>query len=107
DRQKVGLKPACATACPTESIMFGTIDDLRDKAKDRLEKLHDRGMVDAQMYDPTDTSVGGIHAMFIVRGDPRAYNLPSKPEIPTIYLKRAWTSSAIASAALLVGTLAA
>jgi len=107
DRQKVGLKPACATACPTESIMFGPLDDLRQKAKDRLEILHDRGMVDAQMYDPIDTSVGGIHAMFIVRGDPRAYNLPSKPEIPTIHLKSAWTSSAIASAALLLGTLAA
>jgi formate dehydrogenase iron-sulfur subunit len=107
DRQKVGLKPACATACPTESIMFGPLDDLRQKAKDRLETLHGRGMIDAQMYDPTDTSVGGIHAMFIVRGDPRTYNLPSKPEVPTIHLKNAWTSSAIASAALLLGTIAA
>jgi formate dehydrogenase iron-sulfur subunit len=64
-------------------------------------------MDDAEIYDPSETSVGGIHAMFIVRGDPRAYNLPPKPEVPTIYLKKAWTSSAIAAGLLLGGTLLA
>ena len=64
-------------------------------------------MDDAQIYDPTDTSVDGIHAMFIVRGDARTYNLPPKPEVPTIYLKKAWRSSAIAAGVLLGGTLLA
>ena len=107
DRQKVGLEPACAKACPTESIKFGEIDDLRRHANHRLEELHQRGMEDAQMYDPTETSVGGIHAMFIVRGDARAYNLPPAPEVPTVYLKKAWRSSAIAAGLLLGGTLLA
>ena len=80
---------------------------LRDEAKARIEKLHERGMDDAKLYDPTDTSVGGTHAFFIVRGDVRAYNLPPKPEVPTIYLKKAWISSAIGAALLLGGTLAA
>lgn len=107
DRQKVGLVPACAKACPTESIKFGKLDDLRLYAAERLEELHRRGMDDAEIYDPSETSVGGIHALFIVRGDPGAYNLPPRPEMPTIYLKKAWMSSAIAAGLLLGGTFLA
>jgi formate dehydrogenase iron-sulfur subunit len=105
DRQKVGLKPACATTCPTESIKFGEINQLRLVAQERVKELQGRGMYDAQLYDPTDTSVGGVHAFFIVRGDPRQYNLPPKPEAPTKYLKVGWTSSAVAAGVLLVGSL--
>ena len=107
DRQKVGLKPACAQACPTESIQFGEIETLRGKARTRVAELHDRGMTDAEIYDPTTTSVEGTHAMFIVRGDPRSYNLPPRPEVPTIYLKKGWRASAIGAALLLGGTIAA
>ena len=85
DRQKVGLKPACAKACPTESIKFGELDDLRDEARAASGRnCTSRGMDDAAVYDSSDTSVGGTHAMFIVRGDPRTYNLPPKPEVPTV-----------------------
>jgi formate dehydrogenase iron-sulfur subunit len=107
DRQKVGLTPACAHACPTESIKFGKLDDLRTEASRRLEKLHEQGMEDATLYDPTDTSVGGIHAFFITRGDSRQYNLPPQPEIPTIYAERGWKSAAIGAGVLAVGTLLA
>ena len=48
DRQKVGLKPACAKACPTESIKFGEIGSLRERAEERVEELHSRGMHDAE-----------------------------------------------------------
>jgi formate dehydrogenase iron-sulfur subunit len=101
DRQKVGLQPACAKACPTESIKFGEIEHLRE------DELHRRGMQDAVIYDPTETSVGGTHALFIVRGDPRTYNLPPAPEVPTVYLKKSWRSSALAAGLLLGGTLLA
>jgi formate dehydrogenase iron-sulfur subunit len=107
DRQKAGLIPACAKACPTESIQFGEIEHLRTHAEQRVEELHGRGMADANLYDCRDTTVGGIHAMFIVRGDPRSYNLPPKPDVPTVYMKKAWTSSAIAAAVLLGGTILA
>src|SRR5689334_6843630 len=107
DRQKEGLTPACAKACPTESIKFGEIDDLRLRAQERLKELHARGMDDAQMYDPTDTSVKGTHAFFIVRGDPCSYNLPPEPEVPTIYLKDGWKSSALGAGMLLAGSLVA
>ncbi len=107
DRQKVGLEPACAKVCPTESIRFGEIGELRQKAEQRLEDLRARGIEDAVLYNPADTSVGETHAMFIVRGDPRTYNLPPAPEVPTVYLKKGWTSSALAAGLLLGGTLLA
>ena len=107
DRQKVGLTPACAHACPTESIKFGNLEDLRIEARERLEKLREKGMDDAMLYDPTQSSVGGIHAIFLTRGDPRMYNLPPAPEIPTIYAKTGWRSAAIGAGMLAVGTLLA
>ena len=107
DRQKVGLEPACAKACPTESIQFGELEQLRQRAYTRLQELHSRGMNDATLYDPTHTSVAGTHAIFITRGDPRIYNLPPNPEVPTIYAKKGWRSSAIAAGLLLGGTLLA
>jgi formate dehydrogenase iron-sulfur subunit len=107
DRQKVGLQPACAKACPTESIKFGEINELRLVALERVKELHGRGVHDAQIYDPVDTSVEGIHAFFLVRGDPKTYNLPPQPEVPTVYLKSAWRAAAVGSAALLAGSLVA
>src|SRR5687768_11979039 len=65
DRQKVGLEPACAKVCPTESIQFGEIGALREKALHRVDELRARGIGDAVIYDPRDTSVGGTHALFI------------------------------------------
>jgi len=107
DRQKMGRQPACAQTCPTESIKFGPLERLRTDAQERLQELHSRGMHDAQLYNPEDNSVGGIHALFIVRGEAAQYNLPTKPEVPTIYLKKAWTSSAIAAGILLAGSVLA
>ncbi|HSM87169.1 MAG TPA: 4Fe-4S dicluster domain-containing protein [Candidatus Limnocylindrales bacterium] len=107
DRQQAGLKPACAQACPTESIKFGEINQLHAEAEERLKLLQARGVDDAVIYDPVDTSVKGIHAFFLLRGDPRSYNLPPQPEVPTIYLKKGWTSAAVAAGAMLGATLLA
>ena len=97
DRQKSGLTPACAKVCPTESIVFGRLDDIRALAQKRVETLRASGYNDAQIYDPTETSVGGIHASFILLGEAETYGLPPKPEIPTIYLKSSWTAAALAA----------
>jgi formate dehydrogenase iron-sulfur subunit len=98
DRQKAGLIPACAKACPTESIQFGDLEVLRQRGKQRVQELQRRGYSDARIYDPQDTSVGGIHAFSIILGEPEAYNLPPAPEVPTAYLKSAWTSAFISGA---------
>jgi formate dehydrogenase iron-sulfur subunit len=107
DRQKAGLQPACAKACPTESIKFGEINELKVAAQERVRELKSRGMNDATLYDPTETSVKGLHAFFIVRGDPRQYNLPPKPEVPTVFLRAGWTSAAIGSGLFVAGALLA
>jgi formate dehydrogenase iron-sulfur subunit len=93
--------PACAKACPTESIRFGELEELREAGIERVAELQRRGYADAQVYDPLETSVAGTHAMFVILGQPEAYNLPPAPEVPTIYLKSAWTS-ALVSALVLV-----
>ena len=97
DRQKVGLKPACATACPTESILFGPIDEMQAKAAARVDTLIARGVSDATLYDASQTSVGGIHSLFVLRGDPGNFNLPANPVVPTMHLKAGWTSAMFAS----------
>jgi formate dehydrogenase iron-sulfur subunit len=107
DRQKAGLVPACAKACPTDSILFGELDDMRRIAGERIATLHERGMSDAVLWDARDTSVAGTHAVFIVRGDPRSYNLPPDPEVPKFYLETAWRSAAVGAAALLAGVVLA
>jgi len=83
------------------------LDELRVEAKRRIEDLHSMGMADAALYDPVDTSIGGLHAFFITRGDPRQYNLPPQPEIPTIYAKQGWKSAAVGAGMLAFGTLLA
>jgi formate dehydrogenase iron-sulfur subunit len=107
DRQRAGEQPACAKACPTGSILFGDLEELQKVADARIEKLHSNGMIDASLYNPVDTSVGGTHAFFLIRGDARAYNLPPKPEVPARLLPAAWGAAAIGAAALAIGSLAA
>ena len=100
DRQKAGLIPACAKACPTQSIQFGELAELRQRAKNRVQDLQERGYHDARLYDPQETSVGGIHAFFVILGEPEAYNLPPAPQVPTVHLKSAWTSALISAAVI-------
>jgi len=64
-------------------------------------------MHDAAIYNPTGTSVGGIHAFFLVRGDARAYNLPPKPEVPTALLKESWGAAAVAAGVIALASFAA
>jgi formate dehydrogenase iron-sulfur subunit len=92
DRQLAGMIPACAKACPTQSIHFGELDELQEQARGRLAELHQRGYQDARIYDAQGTSVGGTHALFLILGEPEAYNLPPAPEVPTVHLRAAWIS---------------
>jgi formate dehydrogenase iron-sulfur subunit len=105
DRQKAGLQPACATACPTESIQYGDLDELRARAEARRTALVARGMTDAVVYDPVHTSVGGTHAIFLVRGDVSDYSLPVDPELPAVRLAGAWRA-ALLTGIVIVSVLA-
>jgi len=101
DRIGDGLTPACAKACPTESIQFGPLDELRERAALRLEDLHEAGVADARLYlnDPRD-GVGGAGAFFLLLDEPEAYGLPPDPIVTTRDLPRMWRDVAAAAAAL-------
>jgi formate dehydrogenase iron-sulfur subunit len=80
---------------------------MRESAHDRIAGLKSKGFDDVQLYDPIDSSVGGIHALFIVRGDVKAYNLPVAPEIPTVHLQKGWKSAGLAAGLMFAGSLLA
>jgi formate dehydrogenase iron-sulfur subunit len=69
--------------------------------------LKDLGFDDVHLYNPIESSVGGIHALFITRGDPTTYNLPPHPEVPTKYLRRGWASAGVAAGMLVLSALLA
>lgn len=84
DRLKDGMEPACAKACPTDSIQFGEVAELKKRAYDRLGLLHDRGLHEAQLYGVDETILeGGLHASFLLLDEPAAYNLPENPPRPS------------------------
>ena len=101
DRQKDGLEPACAKACPTDSILFGDLEDLKLKARKRVADLHSRGETSAYLYGVDEkTEVGDLNAFFLLKAEPEAYGLPQKPFLPQDRVARGYIASAIAAAAL-------
>jgi formate dehydrogenase iron-sulfur subunit len=108
DRLKGGHEPACAKACPTDSIQFGPLDELRDRADRRLEKLQAESWNGARLYgrDPGD-GVGGFGAFFLLLDEPEVYGLPPDPVVTTSDLPAMWRTAAIAAGALALGIVAA
>jgi len=108
DRLKGGLEPACAKACPTQSIQFGPLDELRERADARLAKLEDEGWNGAQLYgrDPDD-GVGGFGAFFLLLDEPEVYGLPPDPVDTTRHLPEMWRAAAAAAGVLVAATAAA
>ena len=106
DRIGDGLEPACAKACPTESIQYGPLDELRERAALRVEELRLQGESSAQLYldDPAD-GIGGGGAFFLLLDEPEVYGLPPDPVATTRDLPRMWRHVAIAGAGLLAGGL--
>jgi formate dehydrogenase iron-sulfur subunit len=108
DRLSVGQEPACAKACPTNSIQFGPLDELRERADARLARLHEAGVSDARLYgrDPDD-GVGGDGAFFLLLDEPEVYGLPPDPVVTTRDLPSMWRHTAAAAVTLIGGALAA
>jgi formate dehydrogenase iron-sulfur subunit len=103
DRQKLGFVPACAKACPTESIQFGNVDELRERARARVESLVERG-VGAELYGADDIGggIGSLNAFFLLTERPEAYNLPAQPVLPSTRQPAGYASAALAVLGLAV-----
>jgi formate dehydrogenase iron-sulfur subunit len=108
DRLADELEPACAKACPTDSIQFGEHDELRRRARERVERLHARGVSEARLYgeDPGD-GVGGFGAFFLLLDEPEVYGLPPDPVDTTRDFGGMWRTAALAAGTLLAGVVAA
>ena len=84
DRTSVGLEPACSKACPTDSIQFGPIAELQQRAQRRVEQLQAQGESKAQLYGADRSGpLGGLNAFFLLVDEPEAYGLPRNPQMPT------------------------
>ncbi|HEX3511343.1 MAG TPA: 4Fe-4S dicluster domain-containing protein [Solirubrobacteraceae bacterium] len=101
DRLKDDREPACAQACPTRSIQFGELDDLRDVAEQRLQALGEAGAAGAQLYlSDSEDGVGGAGAFFLLLDEPEVYGLPPDPVDATRDVGSTWAATALAAAGL-------
>jgi formate dehydrogenase iron-sulfur subunit len=106
DRQKDGLVPACAKACPTASIQFGPISELRERASNRVRELRGRGVAGAYVYgDAATETYTELHSFYLLMDKPEIYGLPKDPFNPWINMPgdyvRTFVSGVIAVAVLL------
>nr|WP_296070634.1 4Fe-4S dicluster domain-containing protein [uncultured Actinoplanes sp.] len=106
DRLGDGLTPACAKACPTESIQYGDLDELRERAEARVAALHERGVESAKLYGADqDDGVGGDGAFFLLLDEPEVYGLPPDPvvttkDLPAMWKRAGWASLVMVGAAV-------
>src|SRR5262249_4155294 len=103
DRLKNGLTPACAQACPTQSIRFSyDIQQLKKQAQARVEQLKEQGVSKAYLYGADDKILGGLNAFYLLVDKPEVYGLPSNPKLPSrsVPLSTLWSVLTVAVTAL-------
>jgi formate dehydrogenase iron-sulfur subunit len=110
DRLRDDLEPACAKVCPTDSIVFGDLIELKEIAEKRVQTLHERGVDEAYLYGAdaaNQPGTGGLNAFFLLVDKPEVYNLPPDPEVPTLKGNQSWAAMAGACAGMLLAAVAA
>jgi formate dehydrogenase iron-sulfur subunit len=108
DRLKEDQEPACAKACPTDSIQFGDLDELRHRAERRLKRLQDAGQSEARLYlADDDDGIHGAGAFFLLLDEPEVYGLPPDPVDTRHELGSIWAAAGAAAVALGMGLTAA
>ncbi|MDB5313754.1 MAG: fdnH [Gemmataceae bacterium] len=107
DRQKDGLVPACAKACPTASIQFGPVEELRERARQRVEELHSRAVPGAYLYgdSPTETYTE-LNSFYLLVDRPATYGLPEAPFNPWIHMTGDYVRAVLSGLGAMGGLLA-
>ncbi|HEV8617425.1 MAG TPA: 4Fe-4S dicluster domain-containing protein [Methylomirabilota bacterium] len=100
DRMRVGMEPACSKACPTDSINFGPIRELKTKAQARVAQLQQVGERNAYLYGADDKMLGGLNSFYLLVDKPEAYGLPPDPRMPSRNLKSGSLWSALGAIVL-------
>jgi formate dehydrogenase iron-sulfur subunit len=102
DRLGAGQTPACAQACPTTSIKFGDLDEMRATARARVSELHGLGFTEARLYGVDDNDgVGGTGSTFLLLDEPEVYGLPPDPRVTTADLPDMFRKAGYAGIAML------
>jgi formate dehydrogenase iron-sulfur subunit len=107
DRLRDGLEPACAKACPTDSIQFGPYDELLSVASGRVAELQARGLSDAYLYGADDSLAGGLGAFFLLTKPPERFGLPAQAESPAQENAPAATAVGLGAALVALGATVA
>jgi formate dehydrogenase iron-sulfur subunit len=109
DRLQGGMEPACAKACPTQSIQFGPLDELHERADQRLADLHSQGVAEAQLYGRDEEVYGGLNAFFLLMDEPEVYSLPNTANavLPSRNNPASWLTGAVTAVLGLLGGLIA
>jgi formate dehydrogenase iron-sulfur subunit len=109
DRLQGGMEPACAKACPTQSIQFGPLTDLRQQAQKRVDDLHTQGVSEARLYGADESVYGGLNAFFLLMDEPEAYKLPNAANavLPSRNNARGYLATAVTAVLAVIGGLVA
>ena len=108
DRLKGGMEPACAHACPTKSIQFGPLEELRERADSKLQSLHEAGFSDARLYlHDENNGIVGAGAFFLLLDEPEVYGLPPDPVSTTRDVPGVWKAAAVAAGVVVAAVAAA
>jgi formate dehydrogenase iron-sulfur subunit len=100
DRLQAGMQPACSQACPTSSIQFGPIRELRQRAERRVQQLHSGGETRAYLYGADEKILGGLNSFYLLVDKPEVYGLPRDPKLPSHNLFLSWVFSSLGAVVL-------